>query len=117
MPNLTLADLQGEIQANVRTALAEDVGGGDLTAQLIDPQREAEARVITREHATIAGRAWVDEVFRQVDPRVLVTWQVEDGQRVEPNQMLLQLKVRPRAAHRRAQRAELPPAAFRYRHP
>ena len=30
MPNLTLADLQGEIQANVRTALAEDVGGGDL---------------------------------------------------------------------------------------
>lgn len=57
MPNLTLADLQGEIQANVRTALAEDVGGGDLTAQLIDPQREAEARVITREHATIAGRA------------------------------------------------------------
>lgn len=55
MPNLTLADLQGEIQANVRTALAEDVGGGDLTAQLIDPQREAEARVITREHATIAA--------------------------------------------------------------
>ncbi len=92
MPNLTLADLQGEIQANVRTALAEDVGGGDLTAQLIDPQREAEARVITREHATIAGRAWVDEVFRQVDPRVLVTWQVEDGQRVEPNQTLFQLK-------------------------
>lgn len=95
MPNLTLADLQGEIQANVRTALAEDVGGGDLTAQLIDPRREAEARVITREHATIAGRAWVDEVFRQVDPRVLVTWQVEDGQRVEPNQTLFQLKVRP----------------------
>ncbi|MEZ1355224.1 nicotinate-nucleotide diphosphorylase, partial [Pseudomonas aeruginosa] len=92
MPNLTLADLQGEIQANVRTALAEDVGGGDLTAQLIDPRREAEARVITREHATIAGRAWVDEVFRQVDPRVLVTWQVEDGQRVEPNQTLFQLK-------------------------
>nr|AAC99834.1 nicotinate-nucleotide pyrophosphorylase [Pseudomonas aeruginosa] len=92
MPNLTLADLQGEIQANVRTALAEDVGGGDLTAQLIDPQREAEARVITREHATIAGRAWVDEVFRQVDPRVLVTWQVEESQRVEPNQMLFQLK-------------------------
>lgn len=48
--------------------------------------------MITREHATIAGRAWVDEVFRQVDPRVLVTWQVEDGQRVEPNQMLFQLK-------------------------
>lgn len=51
--------------------------------------------MITREHATIAGRAWVDEVFRQVDPRVLVTWQVEDGQRVEPNQTLFQLKARP----------------------
>lgn len=39
MPNLTLADLQGEIQANVRTALAEDVGGGDLTARSIHSAR------------------------------------------------------------------------------
>ena len=39
MPNLTLPTSKGEIQVNVRTALAEDVGGGDLTAQLIDPHR------------------------------------------------------------------------------
>ena len=51
MPNLTLAELSGEIQANVRAALAEDVGSGDITAQLIPAERDASARIITRENA------------------------------------------------------------------
>lgn len=92
MPNLTLAELSGEIQANVRAALAEDVGSGDITAQLIPAERDASARIITRENATIAGSAWVDEVFRQVDPRVRVTWQVKDGDRVEADQTLFTLE-------------------------
>ena len=88
MPNLTLADLTGEIQANVRAALAEDVGSGDLTAQLIPAERSASARVITREDATVAGCAWVDEVFRQIDLRVQVEWKVRDGERVSADQTL-----------------------------
>ena len=91
MPNLTLAELSGEIQANVRAALAEDVGSGDITAQLIPAERDANARIITRENATIAGTAWVDEVFRQVDPRVQVNWQVRDGERVSADQTLFTL--------------------------
>jgi nicotinate-nucleotide pyrophosphorylase (carboxylating) len=91
MPNLTLAELSGEIQANVRAALAEDVGSGDITAQLIPAERDANARIITRENATIAGTAWVDEVFRQVDPRVRVNWQVRDGERVSADQTLFTL--------------------------
>ncbi len=91
MPNLTLAELSGEIQANVRAALAEDVGSGDITAQLIPAERDASARIITRENATIAGTAWVDEVFRQVDPRVRVNWQVRDGERVSADQTLFTL--------------------------
>ncbi|MDF3844728.1 carboxylating nicotinate-nucleotide diphosphorylase [Pseudomonas citronellolis] len=92
MPNLTLADLSGEIQANVRAALAEDIGSGDITAQLIPAEREAQARVITREDATVAGSAWVDEVFRQIDPRVQVQWQVRDGERVSADQTLFSLQ-------------------------
>jgi len=68
MPNLTLADLSAEIDATVRRALAEDVGSGDITAQLIPAERLAHASVITREAAVISGVAWVDAVFRQLDP-------------------------------------------------
>ncbi|WP_152220529.1 carboxylating nicotinate-nucleotide diphosphorylase [Pseudomonas sp. SCB32] len=92
MPNLTLAELSGEIQANVRAALAEDVGSGDITAQLIPAERDAAARIITRENATVAGSAWVDEVFRQVNPRVEVKWQVRDGERVSADQTLFTLE-------------------------
>jgi nicotinate-nucleotide pyrophosphorylase (carboxylating) len=92
MPNLHLSELKAEIEGNVRRSLAEDVGSGDITAQLIPADRLARASVITREHAVICGTAWVDEVFRQVDPRVAVHWQVQDGQAVEPNQTLFTLQ-------------------------
>lgn len=92
MPNLTLADLSAEIEANVRRALTEDIGSGDITAQLIPEERLAHATVITREAAVIAGTAWVNAVFRQLDPRVAVHWQVADGDRVQPNQALFHLE-------------------------
>ncbi|UVE18520.1 carboxylating nicotinate-nucleotide diphosphorylase [Pseudomonas sp. LS44] len=92
MPNLTLADLSAEIEANVRRALAEDIGNGDITAQLIPAERLAHATVITREAAVICGTAWVDAVFRQLDPRVAVHWQVRDGEQVAPNQVLFHLE-------------------------
>ncbi|MDH4561525.1 carboxylating nicotinate-nucleotide diphosphorylase [Pseudomonas sp. BN411] len=92
MPNLLLADLTAEIEANVRTALQEDIGSGDITAQLIPEDRQARATVITREAAIISGTAWVNEVFRQIDPRVKVEWQVQDGARAEANQALFHLE-------------------------
>jgi nicotinate-nucleotide pyrophosphorylase (carboxylating) len=92
MPNLTLDDLSSEIEANVRRALAEDIGSGDITAQLIPAERLAQASIITREAAVIAGTAWVDAVFRQLDPRVAVHWQVRDGERVSANQVLFHLE-------------------------
>ncbi|MGE8294294.1 MAG: carboxylating nicotinate-nucleotide diphosphorylase [Pseudomonas sp.] len=92
MPNLTLTELGSEIEANVRRALAEDIGSGDITAQLIPAERLASARVITREEAIICGAAWVDAVFRQLDPRVTVHWQVQDGDRVHADQTLFTLE-------------------------
>ncbi|QSB19662.1 carboxylating nicotinate-nucleotide diphosphorylase [Pseudomonas sp. 15A4] len=92
MPNLRLDALAAEIEANVRRALLEDVGSGDITAQLIPAERLAKATVISRDAAVIAGTAWVDGVFRQLDPRVAVHWQVVDGDRVQPNQALFHLE-------------------------
>lgn len=85
------------IRDNVRTALAEDIGSGDLTAALIPTEAEAQASIICREAAVICGRPWVDEVFRQLDRRVQLEWRVEEGRRVEPGQELLRLQGSARA--------------------
>jgi len=89
--NLTLNDLRQDIQDTVAWALKEDVGSGDITAQLIPANNQSQARIITRDNAVIAGVAWVNEVFRQVDASVKVTWQVQDGDRVSPDQTLFEL--------------------------
>ena len=72
-------------------ALREDIGEGDITAQLIPSQEQAQARVITRDNAVICGIAWVNAVFKQVDESVQLTWHVKDGDRVTPNQLLVEM--------------------------
>ncbi len=85
------------VTENVRTALVEDIGSGDLTAALIPVDAQAEAYVITREAAVVCGRPWVDEVFRQLDTRVQVEWQVAEGASVSANQTLFRLRGSARA--------------------
>ena len=97
MMNILLEQLRAEIEANVRTALVEDVGSGDITAQLIPADQAASARVITREAAVISGVAWVNEVFRQVDSSVQVRWLVADGERVSANAVLFELEGKARS--------------------
>jgi len=80
------------VAQTVATALREDVGSGDLTAQLIPADRTARATVITREDAVLCGTAWFDEVFRQIDPRVRVTWSARDADRVRADQQLCTLE-------------------------
>jgi nicotinate-nucleotide pyrophosphorylase (carboxylating) len=75
----------------VAAALAEDIGTGDLTAALVPAARRGRATVITRESAVIAGRPYVDEVFRQIDAGVVVEWHVTDGDHVQPDQLLYRL--------------------------
>ena len=89
---LTLETLKPTIEANVRLAIEEDVSTGDITAELIPESQQATAQIISRDQAVIAGRAWVDEVFKQVDPRVEVEWMVADGDCVPPNTLLFTLQ-------------------------
>lgn len=76
------------IKANVCAALAEDIGSGDITAQLIPASATASARIISREAGIICGEAWVNEVFAQVDPGITLEWQVQDGDQVKPDDTL-----------------------------
>ncbi|MBF8270203.1 MAG: nicotinate-nucleotide pyrophosphorylase, partial [Gammaproteobacteria bacterium] len=59
--------LPADIASTVRRALSEDIGSGDLTAELIPPEKMNKAEVISREPAVLCGSAWFDEVFRQLD--------------------------------------------------
>ncbi len=82
---------QADIIESVTRALAEDIGTGDITACLIPSAHQATARIISRERAVVAGQAWVNEVFRQLDPSVSIIWRVSDGQWVRENQTLFEL--------------------------
>ncbi|MFY0991291.1 carboxylating nicotinate-nucleotide diphosphorylase [Halomonas sp. C05BenzN] len=81
-----------EIRDSAARLLAEDVGPGDITAQLIPDQQWATARVITRETAVLCGVAWVDELFRRLDASVTLRWSAADGDRLEAGQALLELE-------------------------
>ncbi|MGO1691525.1 MAG: carboxylating nicotinate-nucleotide diphosphorylase [Marinobacter sp.] len=76
----------------VALSLREDIGDGDITARLIPLEKQATGCVITREQATVAGREWVDEVFRQVDSSASLEWLVQDGESVSPDQVLFRMK-------------------------
>lgn len=85
---MTEPEYFSDLQAIVRLALAEDVGSGDITAELIGADTRGRGEVITREAAVICGRPWVDEVFRQVDSELTLQWDVDDGDSVAPNSRL-----------------------------
>lgn len=87
-PEATAAD----IPATVARALSEDIGTGDITAMLIPAEKQARAAVKCREAAVICGRAWVDEVFRQLDPSTQIEWHINEGDLVSPEQTLFTLQ-------------------------
>ncbi|MFW5452627.1 carboxylating nicotinate-nucleotide diphosphorylase [Thioalkalivibrio sulfidiphilus] len=80
------------IREQVRLALVEDVGSGDVTAALIPEDTIAHAHVLCRVPAVICGSAWFDEAFAQLDPRVVVGWHVAEGEQVEADTRLCSLR-------------------------
>ncbi len=78
--------------ADAARALAEDVGEGDLTATLVDPRRQARARVLVREESVLCGQAWFDAVMRLTDPDVQIHWLVPEGARTVADQVVVELE-------------------------
>jgi nicotinate-nucleotide pyrophosphorylase (carboxylating) len=84
--------LGAAIQKNVADALAEDVGGGDLTASLVPETSNVSASIFARENAVMAGRPWVDEVYAQLNPDIRIEWQQDDGDRIDENTVLCEIE-------------------------
>lgn len=80
------------VKRNVATALAEDVGSGDVSADLIDEEAHARARIVTREPGVFCGRAWAEETCRQVDPAIRLDWRVDDGAQIETDDALVHIE-------------------------
>ncbi|MCK5812676.1 MAG: carboxylating nicotinate-nucleotide diphosphorylase [Cocleimonas sp.] len=83
--------LPENIKNNVQMALAEDIGIGDVTADLIDKKAQSEATVICRDNAILAGKAWFNEVFKQIDSDINIKWNFEDSNTVSAGATLCTL--------------------------
>lgn len=83
--------LKDDIKRSVKEALEEDIKSGDITASLIDGDTQATATVITRENCVLCGKAWVEEVFQQLDPSVVISWRGDDGDYFEEDSVLFEL--------------------------
>ncbi len=83
--------LKAAIADDVRRALAEDLGAGDVTAALLSAEGSSAATVITREDAVLCGTAWFDAVFAQLDATVRISWLEQDGDAIQAGQELCRL--------------------------
>lgn len=83
--------LKAALAANVAAALVEDIGSGDITAGLIPADRQATARIITRDDMVMAGKLWVEATFVAVDPTLKLRWLVDEGAEVEAGSGLLEI--------------------------
>lgn len=84
-------ELDAVIRKNVADALSEDVGGGDLTAELVDADAIVGASIIAREPLVLAGQPWVNEVFAQLGRTVVIDWYLTDGEHAEAGDVICKL--------------------------
>ncbi len=83
--------LTAEVDRNVVAALAEDIGGGDLTAQLMPAGHIARGTVVSRENAVLCGIAWFDACFVRLDPEAKIGWTAQDGDTIREGQVLCEI--------------------------
>ncbi|MEM6710332.1 MAG: carboxylating nicotinate-nucleotide diphosphorylase [Pseudomonadota bacterium] len=83
--------LRAAVIANVKAAIAEDVASGDITAQLIPKDQQANGRVITREPGVMAGIPWAERTAEAIDPELTLVWHVADGERLRQNQPIFDI--------------------------
>ncbi len=89
--------IDAALAANVASALVEDIGHGDISAALIPHDKQAVARIITREDMVMAGMSWVEATFLSVDRELALQWQVNEGQVVPAGTELLRISGRARS--------------------
>jgi len=89
---MLLEAIEARIEHDVSCALAEDLGSGDITAELIPEDCTWKASVYSRESAILCGRNWFDAVFHHLDERTEVRWYAADGDAIAAHQVVCTLK-------------------------
>lgn len=85
-------DYKTGLSEQVRRALEEDIGSGDISAQLIPADKIASARVICRETAVLCGQDWFNKSFLLLDDSISITWLVDDGETVKAGDTLCRIQ-------------------------
>jgi nicotinate-nucleotide pyrophosphorylase (carboxylating) len=84
--------IPSDVKKDVQTALAEDIGSGDITAALIPSDQQAQGKIICKDTGVLCGIPWADETFRQLDSNISISWHVADGDPIEMSQLLCRIK-------------------------
>ncbi|AFJ01460.1 Quinolinate phosphoribosyltransferase (decarboxylating) [Methylophaga frappieri] len=85
------------IASQVKLALLEDIGQGDLTAALIPNDKRAVAKLIAREPGVLAGTDWVTQAFQQCSPEITLHWFQHDGSHLQQNDLICEIRGNARA--------------------
>jgi nicotinate-nucleotide pyrophosphorylase (carboxylating) len=80
-----------DINELVRFCLQEDIGDGDITAELIPAGKTANAIIISRESGVFCGRPWVEAIFQQIDRSLQLNWNLSEGAEFEVGQELVEI--------------------------
>lgn len=83
--------------SSIQQALEEDLGTGDLTAQLIPADKSLQVRLICRERAILCGCEWFEQAFKQLDPTAEISWQATDGDALHGEQTVCEISGNARA--------------------
>ncbi len=81
-------ELADDIHELVKFCLREDIGAGDITAELIPESKTLSAKIISKDTGVFCGRPWADEVFRQLDARLRIDWTIDEGAELVPGQQI-----------------------------
>lgn len=87
-----MPDVPEDLDTQVAAALREDIGSGDVTAQLVPAAQQVRGRLITRENAVLCGRPWVEKTFRELDSQIRLTWHADDGDRIAADQVIFEIE-------------------------
>ena len=86
-----MLEIPADLQTQVCAALREDIGSGDVTAQLVPATQSVRGRVITREPAILCGRPWVEATFHNLDPNIKLNWRASDGDSLAAGQVIFEI--------------------------
>lgn len=91
------AALVAAFEGNIRSALEEDVGSGDVTGKLVPEKEQVTAHVVVRETAVLCGAPWFEGVMKQLDAHICIEWRYAEGELMQADSVVCTIEAPARA--------------------